>query len=367
MTDGGGAYYAGVMTGTSMDSACAVLCRDGGDGPGEFAIEAHAEEPLPETLKNDLRALGDGGGLASAMDAAADMSRLCAKALSALPQRPLKAVGCHGQTVLHRPARGWTLQLLNGALLAKLCGADVVCDFRSADIAAGGQGAPLTPLFHRRLFAHHAPCAIVNLGGIANITVLDGDDGVRGWDVAPANMLMDAWHRKCCGGDFDRGGAWARSGTPDPALLKRLRADPFLAKPPPKSCGYEQFGLHRFEHMLSERRPEDSQATLLEWCALEVAEAVDKAGAPLLFLCGGGARNDALVDRIKELSAAECNVSDQIMAAEHVEAAAFAWLARQFMHGIPLQTGQVTGAQSPALLGALYPASGRPLCADVSA
>ena len=350
--------YAGIMTGTSLDAATAVLAdfKDGG-----CRLLASAEIPIARKLADEWRALAhDDSGLARAMEAANAVAILCAEAIAALPAAAITAVGCHGQTVLHRPARGWTLQLLNGALLAELTGVDVVCDFRSRDMAAGGQGAPLTPLFHRYLFAGELPCAVVNLGGIANLTVVD-ENSTRGWDVGPANMLMDAWHSRHMGGAFDRNGEWAAGGVVDSSLLKSLLAHPFLALPPPKSCGREEFDLGHFEHLLSSCRPQDAQATLLEWSAQNIAAAVRdcSAGAApaAIFLCGGGARNTALVERLRALLPSQrIRLSDDVgVSAECVEAAAFAWLAMRFMEGKSSNTPPVTGAKGARILGAHYP------------
>lgn len=346
------------MTGTSLDAASAALCRAEG---GSFSITARAAVPIPPRLAEDLRASGANAAgadvLGKTAHAANDITRLCADAFFSLNAKHCAAVGCHGQTVLHRPECGQTVQLLNGALLAELTGADVVCDFRSRDIAAGGQGAPLAPLFHRAVFAAHAPCAVVNLGGIANITSLSANGAARGWDIGPANMLMDAWHRKHRGGGFDKNGAWAKSGAPDAALLKKLRAHPFLKLPPPKSCGREQFDLRFFEKELARPAPQDAQATLLEWTAAETAETIRRAGAKKIFLCGGGARNGALFNRIAELSEAETRPTDDAgLDAEYVEAAAFAWLAMAHINGEALDTPPITGARGKRILGARYPA-----------
>ena len=347
-------HYAGIMTGTSLDAVNVALCRAEGDA---FELADSAALDIPPALAEEFRALSaeeeKGGALTRAQDAAAELSRLCAEAFLSLSPPPVEAVGCHGQTVLHRPERGWSLQLLNGALLAHLTGANVVCDFRSRAIAEGGEGAPLAPLFHRHFFAAHAPCAIVNLGGIANITLLTNGDA-SGWDIGPANMLLDGWHRRHCGGSFDKNGEWAAGGKVSPPLLKKLRAHPFLQLPPPKSCGREQFDLRFFESPLSECSPQDAQATLLEWSALEIAAAVAAANVPRLFLCGGGARNLALTKRIAALSPSETALSDKAgIPAEHVESAGFAWLAQQFMQKTVLTHSPKS---PPAILGALYPA-----------
>lgn len=343
------------MTGTSLDAVDAVLCRMDGDS---FQLIAHAQTAIPAELAATLRQIDDRSGLGATMDAANAITRLCGQAFRALAAtEAVTAVGCHGQTVLHRPQRGWTLQLLNGALLAEITGVDVICDFRSRDIAAGGQGAPLAPLFHRAFFAAQAPCAVINLGGIANITVLDEAAKVRGWDICPANMLMDAWHRRHCGGAFDRNGEWAQSGSVVPALLGELLKHPFLALPPPKSCGREQFDLRHFSNLLEQHPAADAQATLLEWSAQAIAATINQAALKRVFLCGGGARNTALFKRLAALSAVAIELTDAAgINAEWVEAAAFAWLAGKFIDGVALEVAPITGACGSRLLGAHYPA-----------
>ncbi len=349
-------YYAGIMTGTSLDSVNAVLCRT-----DDFSLVAHATMDIPQTLADEFRALDDEGALGKAMDAATALTRLCGDTFLSLPAAQIEnvvAIGCHGQTVLHRPQRGWTLQLLNGALLAEITNTNIICDFRMRDIAAGGQGAPLAPLFHRHFFAAHAPCAVVNLGGIANITVLQEDGQTRGWDIAPANMLMDAWYRRHCQGRFDDGGAWAASGSIDKALLQKLQAHPFLKLPPPKSCGREEFDLRHFESDLNALPPQNGQATLLEWSASAIAAVINNENVQSVFLCGGGARNSTLFSRLQTLCNTKPQLSDSVgIDAEHVEAAAFAWLAKQFMNTTAVDTSAITGARGARILGALYPAS----------
>ena len=349
--------YAGIMTGTSLDSACAVLCRA---SPDDFQPVACAEQPIPESLADKFRSLDEQGALAEAMDAANELTRLCAQAFLSLPrEHKVAALGCHGQTVLHNPPRGWTLQLLNGALLAELTKVDIICDFRSRDIAAGGQGAPLAPLFHREFFAKFAPCAVINLGGIANITVLEpGSEEVevRGWDICPANMLMDAWHRQHKDGAFDQDGEWAKSGKVNDQLLQHLHAHPFLALPPPKSCGKEQFDLRHFADELRPYAPEDAQATLAEWSAQCIAQTINQTTAARAYFCGGGVRNKYLFHRLTDLVKVDIQPTDQVgLMAEQVEAVTFAWLARQFKEQTKLETKKITGGSS-RILGALYPA-----------
>ena len=343
--------YAGIMTGTSLDAADAVLC----EGESLTPI-AHARATIPSDVADTLRRMDESQTeLSEVMDMANAVTRVCAKACESLPRSP-EVIGCHGQTLLHRPERGWSLQLINGALLAELTGADVVCDFRSRDIAAGGQGAPLAPLFHHAFFGDENPRAVINLGGIANISVLERDT-VRGWDICPANMLLDAWHHQHCGGAYDKDGSWAGGGEVIPGLLKELRAHPFLSLSPPKSCGREQFDLRHFQAKFTPHPPQDVQATLLEWSASVIAETVNAADVKEVFLCGGGVRNTCLLSKITAQTDIPVRLSDEVgITAEHVEAAAFAWLAREFVARRPINTAPVTGATGAHILGALYPA-----------
>ena len=354
--------FAGIMTGTSADGADAVLAKFSGGKNEKKSVEilargrAEAKNELGELLRELARR--NGGEVLRAMEARRDLTLLCAEAFAALGARAEEvcAIGCHGQTILHRPGAGFTLQLLDGALLAERTGADVICDFRARDVAAGGQGAPLAPLFHREFFRRAAPCAVVNLGGIANITTLDSAGEARGWDVGPANMLMDGWHREHCGGDFDKDGAWAASGKADAGVLEKLRAHPFIALPPPKSCGREEFDLENFREVLSGLSPCDAQATLLEWTAELIADAASGSGVGgRMYLCGGGAKNGALRRRIDELFAGEVLTTDALgIPPDLMEATAFAWLAKMHMDGERPNAKTITGAP-PRIPGALYP------------
>ena len=351
------------MTGSSADGADAALARFGADEGGEgerVEIVARGRAEAEADLREELRELarnGEARGIPRMMRARRDLTLLCAEAFRSLGAKAgeVCAIGCHGQTVLHRPGAGLTLQLLDGALLAERTGVDVVCDFRARDVAAGGQGAPLAPLFHRAVFGGDSPRAIVNLGGIANITALDAKGGARGWDIGPGCMLMDGWHREHRGGDFDANGEWAAGGTTDAKLLGGLRGHWFLAKPPPKSCGREEFDLTRFREALSECDPRDAQATLLEWTAGLVAEAAGECGAGQIFLCGGGAKNVALRRRIGELFAGEVLTTEAAgVPVDLVESAAFAWLAKAHMDGEAPDARNITGAP-PRVPGARYP------------
>jgi anhydro-N-acetylmuramic acid kinase len=275
--------------------------------------------------------------------------------------RAVAAIGCHGQTVRHRPGDGYTLQLVNGARLAERSGITVVCDFRSRDVAAGGEGAPLAPAFHRALFGTaHRSRVIVNVGGIANLTSLPARGTVSGFDCGPGNCLLDIWIKKRRGKHYDRSGAWAARGTVVPRLLTKLLAHPFLQRRPPKSTGREEFSLRWLERALAgSERPVDVQATLLELTAVTIARAVRSycADAREVFVCGGGAYNRALLARLAtSLSGKRVATTAALgIEPEHVEALAFAWLAREALMRRPGNLPAVTGARGPRVLGAIYP------------
>lgn len=262
----------------------------------------------------------------------------------------------------HRPDAGYTLQLLNGALLAEQSGISIVCDFRNRDIAAGGEGAPLVPAFHHAVFAHPQKSrAVVNIGGMANITCLPAAGAVTGFDCGPGNALMDGWIMAHLQRPYDAGGAWAAGGHLLPELLDRLLAHEFFRRAPPKSTGRETFNLAWIRNALSDQgSPADVQATLCELTASAVCRALDQycADAREVFLCGGGARNDQLRSRISALlPQRRVATTDELgIAAEAVEAAAFAWLAARTLAGEPGNLPVVTGARGPRVLGAIYPA-----------
>jgi anhydro-N-acetylmuramic acid kinase len=287
----------------------------------------------------------------------------------------VRAVGSHGQTVRHRPGEfdgtGFTLQLNNGALLAEACGIDVVCDFRSRDVAAGGQGAPLVPAFHRDVFASATPRAVLNVGGIANVTVLPSTQltapaaqaPLVGFDTGPGNALMDHWCRLHTGEPYDDGGRWAASGQVDGSLLVELMADAWFRKAPPKSTGRDLFNADWLARALARagasRAAVDVQATLLELTACTAIDALRSSARDTreLLVCGGGARNGALMARLAALwpGLAVAATDTAGLPAQQVEAAAFAWLARQFCERMPGNHPGVTGAAGLRVLGALYP------------
>ena len=360
--------YIGLMSGTSMDGIDAVLVAFGTDiAP---ALLHHAHQPFSLQLRGTLLALNEPGNneLHRAALAANALSLGYATVVRTLLAQAgvsadeVSAIGCHGQTVRHDPKTGYTIQLVNGALLAELSGIRVVCDFRSRDIAAGGEGAPLVPAFHRAVFAHPQHTrAVVNIGGIANITYLPTQGGVAGFDCGPGNVLMDGWIMAHRGAAYDAGGTWAAQGKVLPELLERLLVHEFFTRPPPKSTGREMFNLQWLRDTLAgNERPVDVQATLRELTAATIAYALDAhcADAAEVYLCGGGARNDALRERLAALLPhRRVAVTDELgITAESVEAAAFAWLAQHALAGEPGNLSQVTGARGPRILGAIYPA-----------
>ena len=275
--------------------------------------------------------------------------------------RSVAAIGCHGQTVRHRPGDAYTLQLVNGARLAERSGITVVCDFRSRDVAAGGEGAPLAPAFHRALFgAASRSRLIVNVGGIANLTSLPARGPVTGFDCGPGNCLLDAWIMRKRRTPFDAGGTWGARGRVIPRLLEKLLAHQFFQRRPPKSTGRDEFGLAWLQRaMTGAERPVDVQATLLELTAVTIARAVHRycAGAREVFVCGGGAYNRALLARLAALLSGKRVATTAALGIEpeHVEALAFAWLAREALMRRPGNLPAVTGARGPRVLGAIYP------------
>ncbi len=357
------ALFAGLMSGTSLDGVDGVLVDLAGDAP---KLIAHSHHPFAPALRDEVLALNTSGAdeLARAARAAIALAAEYAHCVEALheqaPGTALRAIGCHGQTVRHCPRDGYTIQLVNGALLAELTGVDVVCDFRSRDIAAGGEGAPLVPAFHQSVFASgDVHRVVVNIGGIANLTDLPADGAVRGFDCGPGNLLLDAWTRQHRNEAFDRNGAWAASGRTIPALLARLRDEEFFSRAPPKSSGRDLFNAAWLAARLGGSEPAvDVQATLLALTAETVADAITRycATATEIYLCGGGARNTTLVQALAALLAPrKIAITDALgIDAENVEAMAFAWLAARTLASQPGNLPAVTGARGPRILGAIY-------------
>jgi anhydro-N-acetylmuramic acid kinase len=369
--------YVGLMSGTSMDGVDGVLA-DFAPGDGRpLRVLAHAHRPFDTDLAAELLALNSAGAneLHRAALAANALARHYAEAIdellaaTGLPRDAIVAVGAHGQTVRHRPQEfdgtGYTLQLNQPALLAELCGIDVVCDFRTRDVAAGGQGAPLAPAFHRVMFGSvRETRGVLNLGGISNLTVLRPDGTTLGFDCGPGNALMDHWCVRHTGRPFDDGGTWAASGQVLDPLLSALLADPYFALPPPKSTGRDLFNGAWFEARLlgavaGGARPEDVQATLAEFTAAACTNDLIRHApdATELLVCGGGAFNQHLLQRLAaRVSGVRVLPSgERGLPPTQVEGCAFAWLARAFMRREALALGAITGARGARVLGALYP------------
>jgi anhydro-N-acetylmuramic acid kinase len=365
--------FIGLMSGTSLDGVDGVLADL--STPLRPVGLAHAFVPFPEPLRQRFLSLHTPSlnELDLAQRAGLDLAQLYAQVVQrllsdqGLSARDIQAIGAHGQTVRHQPRLGnevgYTLQINQPALLAELTGMTVVADFRSRDIAAGGQGAPLVPAFHQALWGDpQRPIAALNLGGIANLSLMAPGQALLGFDCGPGNMLMDAWHQRHHGGAFDADGAWAASGQVDPALLADLRAEPFFALPAPKSTGRDLFHLNWLNDHLQRHRgipPQDVQATLLELTAQTCVDALRRyLPTPAEWVvCGGGALNTALMQRLAQL--APCPVVSSAAKGLHpchVEAAAFAWLAQRTLSGQSGNAPSVTGARGERVLGAIYPA-----------
>ena len=367
-------FFIGVMSGTSLDGVDAVLATFGDGGP---QVVAAAGEPFEPSLRAALLALQRAGpdelhrAALAANDLADVYARLVGKlcAMAHVEAGAVAAIGAHGQTVRHRPELGYTIQLNAPARLAEATGIPVVADFRSRDVAAGGQGAPLVPAFHEAMFrAAGLHRVVLNLGGMSNVTDLPADPHavVRGWDCGPGNVLLDGWIARHGGAAFDRDGAWAATGTVSESLLARLLDVGWLGLPPPKSTGRELFEMDWLEERLvpfDGLAPADVQATLSEMTASTIVESVvEHAGAPdELIVCGGGAYNLDLLDRLRHAFDRRGHVvrvetsSVAGIAPEHVEALAFAWLAMRRLAGEPGNLAAVTGALGPRVLGAVHP------------
>lgn len=363
--------YVGLMSGTSMDAVDAALV-DFSDGAR--LVLSHSL-PLPAGLRSRLAALCVSGSdeIESMGRLDVELGELFARAVldllgkAGLPAAAVRATGSHGQTIRHRPRANpaFTLQIGDANVIAERTGITTVADFRRRDMAAGGQGAPLVPAFHAGVFASDSiDRVILNLGGIANITVLPAGrpEATYGFDTGPANTLLDAWCLLKQGSDFDKGGAWASSGSVNAALLRQLLGHPYFAAPSPKSTGREEFNLAWLEAELrrfaAPLEAADVQATLLELTTQGVAHAVRETGlrGGELLVCGGGAFNVALWRRLEALLPTWQlrSTADFGLAPTWVEATAFAWLARQTLLGLPGNLPAVTGAAGPRILGAVH-------------
>lgn len=368
------ACYIGLMSGTSTDGIDGVLADF--SHPNQPRTLASVSLPLSAELRQALLALNISGPdeLVRAAHAANQLVRqyalVCAKLLDQadLGADQVVAIGAHGQTVRHDPLAGYTLQLNAPALLAELTQIDVVADFRTRDVAAGGHGAPLVPAFHQALFLSAYPRTVLNLGGIANITILEPGQPVRGFDTGPANVLMDLWCSLKTGRPYDHKGQWAASGRVNPQLLTLLLDDPWFSLPPPKSTGRDLFNqawlLARLSawHAANPQQPlpdADIQATLLALTAQTVADAVGAHAGQTqeLLVCGGGALNDALMTALRERLDCPVHATSHVgVPVQDVEALAFAWLAWAYVNNHPAGQPSVTGARRATILGCLHKA-----------
>ena len=380
--------YIGLMSGTSLDGVDGVLVEE------SSRVIAHSYAPFPVALRQEFLALNTSGndeihraalaGNALARMYAQVVSRLLADAKVA--KGDVTAIGAHGQTVRHRPqefdvggpstgpcandgAGGYTVQLNNPAMLAELTGIDVVADFRCRDVAAGGQGAPLVPAFHQAVFGQaHDAVAVLNIGGISNITLLPPLDlepagDVIGFDCGPGNALMDHWCHQHTGQAFDSGGHWAASGQVNEGLLQALLDEPYFTKLPPKSTGRDLFNvpwLTRKQAGFNKLAPVDVQATLTELTASACVTCITSYGvdSKQLIVCGGGALNTYLLERLQARLQQMTVTTSQAFGLPplQVEAAAFAWLARKAIRRETGSLPKVTGTQGARILGAIYPA-----------
>lgn len=358
------------MSGTSLDGVDAVLSEftQHSDQPLQSRVIKAYSLPFSQDLREELLVLHESGHNEIERTALAgnQLAKLYARAVNGLLETAniqasdVSAIGCHGQTIRHRPELGYTIQIGNAALLAELTGITVVSDFRSRDVAANGQGAPLVPAFHQAVFGHpNINRTIINIGGIANLSVLNTGQEIIGFDSGPGNMLMDAWAERHTGQRYDASGNWAMTGNVIDQLLSKLKEHAFFNLTPPKSTGRDLFNLQWLETYLQpDYLPQDVQRTLLAFTAHSIADAVKRYGPNTdeIYLCGGGAFNSALILHLRQLlhpvkieltDALNINVSD-------VEAAAFAWLARQTLLKAPGNLPCVTGADGLRILGAIY-------------
>ncbi len=349
------------MSGTSLDGADAILADFANQSP---RIIGFASESFPQALRGELLALNQSGqneierSHVAANNLAARYAGVTANVLAnaGLDRHCVRAIGCHGQTVRHRPELGFTTQLNNPALLAELTGIDVVSDFRSRDVAAGGQGAPLAPAFHDGIFRSTTEArVVVNIGGIANISIIAPGQPVWGFDCGPGNCLMDFWVMQHQNRPFDGNGAWASQGRLSTGLFDRLKQAAYFSATPPKSTGRDLFNADWLANFLAGESPIDVQTTLLELTVWGISSHVLRY-APLtkaVIVCGGGAYNSAILARLVSLLPnVRIETTDQYqIPAQQVEALAFAWLAKQCVQGLALDLTRTTGARQANILG----------------
>ena len=372
----GAELYIGLMSGTSLDGVDAVLVSAEADGSVQAL--AHEYQPFGAELRAELLALNSPGDnelqrAALAGNAVARAyAQVCRALLNAQRRVPqdIRALGAHGQTVRHRPGEfdgtGFTLQVLNASLLAELTGIAVVHDLRSRDLAVGGQGAPLVPAFHRAALAQPGEdVAVLNVGGISNVSLLWADGRSGGFDCGPGNCLMDGWIHRHQGASYDAGGQWAAQGQVHAGLLAAMLAEPYFHQAPPRSTGRDLFHLGWLDERITAHAPQvsavDVQATLLELSARCVTDSL-AAHAPgawrELLVCGGGAFNEALLGRLRALlpGMTVATTDRRGLPPMQVEGAAFAWLAMRHVRGLPGNLPAATGGTGLRVLGSYTPA-----------
>ncbi len=361
--------YIGLISGTSRDGLDAALVTIDGEGrPRVLAADCAPYPPALRSAIDQLIALGRCPTGSEAKRADQEFGHFSADVCRSLMDRAnlpgvnLAGIGSHGQTVWHDPAAqpAVSLQIGNADVLANAMGVPVVSNFRAADLSAGGEGAPLAPLLHQALFGEQGPCAVINLGGIANVTLLDRQGAVRGFDTGPANCLLDLWTLRHLRAPFDAGGAFARSGEVSPQLLDKLLEEPYFAQPAPKSTGLELFNADWLARQLNgDESPRDVQRTLLELTVETVARALEQSSEQPrhAWLCGGGVHNHYLVERLQERLSGLPVQSTEVAGIDPdwVEATLFAWLAHRRMGGVTSETGPITGAAAPVMLGDISP------------
>jgi anhydro-N-acetylmuramic acid kinase len=359
------------MSGTSIDSIDAILVSLSAT---DQAVLAYHERPWPPELQQELQAITTPGNneidRMGPLDVqVADLFASTAVELlqrTAISPEKVTAIGCHGQTIRHRPEGDFpfTLQIGDPNRIAEVTGITTVADFRRRDIAAGGQGAPLVPAYHEWMFRKSGESLVVlNIGGIANITILPADPAtpVSGFDSGPGNILLDRWAEINLGQPFDRSGEWAASGEVDIELLQQLLDDPYFARPYPKSTGREYFNHDWLESRLDAKiKPEDLQATLTALTATSIHQAIELAAADVerVIVCGGGVYNSELMRQLQEhLGKVPLETTAEYhLEPNRVEAAAFAWLAKQTIENRSGNLPTVTGASRAVILGGVYPA-----------
>lgn len=372
--------YIGLMSGTSLDGVDGVLIElNQLDDSSHWRAIGHRYQQFPPALTSTMLSLNTSGGdelhrAALAGNALAELYAAVVNDLvkdAGLVPEAIRAIGAHGQTVRHRPGAfdgiGYTVQINNPARLAELTGIDVIADFRSRDVAAGGQGAPLVPAFHRAAFGRpNETVVVLNLGGISNISVLGASGSTFGFDCGPGNVLMDLWCGRHLGQPYDVGGSWAATGHVNEALLAALQAEPYFEALAPKSTGRDLFNATWLDRHLSgvtpagAIAPEDVQATLAQLTAWACAQGIhcDAGDAGTVLVCGGGARNDWLMSLLQQaLPRAQVTTTlARGVSPEAVEATAFAWLAKAWVDRRPANSPAATGAVGSRILGAMYPA-----------